>query len=130
MTLQELWELFPIFLVRHNEKWAVCYKEIETFLKKALKGFAVKRISHIGSTAIKGIGAKDIVDVLVALSMAFSENSRTDWRFCNASNKVIGAVLSGSGSFVIPLPAPEAMPLAANIRVVKNRIVLFITLIL
>ena len=21
MTLEELWELFPIFLVEHNEKW-------------------------------------------------------------------------------------------------------------
>ena len=33
MTLEELWELFPIFLVEHNEKWAKDYTEMEVFLK-------------------------------------------------------------------------------------------------
>lgn len=33
MTLEELWELFPIFLVEHNEKWTKDYAEIELVLK-------------------------------------------------------------------------------------------------
>lgn len=65
MSLEELWELFPIFLVAHNDKWNVFYKEMENFLKNILSECPVKRISHIGSTAISGIWAKDIVDVLI-----------------------------------------------------------------
>lgn len=67
MTLEELWELFPIFLVEHNEKWSGYYKEIESTLQKLLSSYPVDRISHIGSTAIQGIWAKDIVDVLVEI---------------------------------------------------------------
>lgn len=29
MTLEELWELFPIFLVQHDDKWEDAYREIE-----------------------------------------------------------------------------------------------------
>ena len=68
MTLEELWDLFPIFLVEHNEKWVGYYDEIASFLQKVLNDYAVERISHIGSTAIKGIWAKDIVDVLIEIS--------------------------------------------------------------
>ena len=68
MTQEELWELFPIFLVEPNEKWTEYYKEIDVIIKKALDSFPVDRISHIGSTAIKGIWAKNIIDVLVEIS--------------------------------------------------------------
>lgn len=68
MTLQELWERFPIFLVAHDDRWERYYEEIETLLKGVLAGYPVERISHIGSTAIAGIWAKDIVDVLVEVS--------------------------------------------------------------
>lgn len=67
MTLQELWRLFPISLVKPDEKWAGNYKEIEFSLRKILSGYRIDRISHIGSTAIKGIWAKDIVDVLIEI---------------------------------------------------------------
>lgn len=65
LSLEELWELFPIFLVPHNDKWAVYYEEMESFLKNALSECPVGRISHIGSTAVSGIWAKDIVDILI-----------------------------------------------------------------
>lgn len=68
MTLEELWNLFPIFLVEHNEKWNQYYGEVECLLRKILSETLVKRISHIGSTAINGIWAKDIVDVLIEIS--------------------------------------------------------------
>lgn len=67
MTLEELWELFPIFLVEHNDHWKDDYKEIEICLHDLLKDFPVHRISHIGSTAIQGIRAKNIVDVLIEI---------------------------------------------------------------
>ena len=67
MTLEELWELFPVFLVEPNENWPDYYSEIETVIRKALNAFSVDRISHIGSTSLKGIWAKNIIDVLVEI---------------------------------------------------------------
>ena len=65
MTLEELWELFPISLVPHNPRWQGQYEEIAASLAKLLVDCPLTRISHIGSTAVDGIWAKDIVDVLV-----------------------------------------------------------------
>jgi len=67
MTLEELWELFPIFLVEHDDAWRQQYEEIEGRLNELLSDCSVERISHIGSTSVDGIWAKDIVDVLVEL---------------------------------------------------------------
>ena len=49
MSLEELWQLFPIILEKHQECWKNWYLEEETFLKNVLPQF--ERISHIGSTA-------------------------------------------------------------------------------
>ncbi|MCI8539730.1 MAG: GrpB family protein [Oscillospiraceae bacterium] len=68
MSLEELWELFPICLVAHRSQWSEFYDEIETLLRSGLPECPVERISHIGSTAVAGIWAKDIVDVLVEVS--------------------------------------------------------------
>ena len=68
MSLEELWELFPIFLVAPNDSWNLYFDEIKFFLKRALSGYPIERISHIGSTAISGIWAKNIVDVLLEIS--------------------------------------------------------------
>ena len=68
MTLEELWELFPISLVAPNAKWRQQYEALEASLAKLLRDCPVVKISHIGSTAVDGIWAKDIVDVLVELS--------------------------------------------------------------
>lgn len=48
MSLEELWELFPIFLVPHNDKWNIFYDEIESVLKLILSECPIERISHIG----------------------------------------------------------------------------------
>ena len=68
MTLEELWDLFPIFLVQHDDQWNEYYNEIESKITDLLADYPVKRISHIGSTAIQGIWAKNIVDVMVEIS--------------------------------------------------------------
>lgn len=41
---------------------------MESTLKKLLSIYPIDRISYIGSTAIKGIWAKDIVDVLIEVA--------------------------------------------------------------
>ena len=68
MALEELWDLFPIFLVQHDDRWYEYYKEIESTITDLLASYPFKRISHIGSTAIQGIWAKNIVDVMVEIS--------------------------------------------------------------
>ena len=67
LSLEELWELFPIFLTEHDDKWKDLYDEIEIDLLELLAAYPIDRISHIGSTAIQGIWAKNIIDVLVEL---------------------------------------------------------------
>lgn len=67
MTLEELWRLFPIQLTEPNSGWSDCYHEMRLMLEKAFNGFSDVRISHIGSTAVKGIWAKPIVDILVEI---------------------------------------------------------------
>ena len=66
MTLEELWELFPIVLTPHNPDWSDWAEEETDALSVLLPGFD-KRITHIGSTAIPGIMAKPIVDILVEI---------------------------------------------------------------
>ena len=68
MSLEELWQLFPIFLTEHQACWKEWYEEEAASLRAVLPLDKVKRISHIGSTAIAGIWAKDIIDILVEIS--------------------------------------------------------------
>lgn len=65
MSLHELWELFPVFLVEPNDEWNRRYARMEGVLTEALGDMGELRISHVGSTAIRDIRSKDIVDVLV-----------------------------------------------------------------
>ena len=66
MTLEELWALFPIILTEHREEWAAWYAEERQRLARILNNDGI-RISHIGSTAIAGIWAKPIIDILAEL---------------------------------------------------------------
>lgn len=65
MTLQELWELFPIVLTEHQPCWDAWYQEELRTLQQILPANDIVRISHIGSTAVNTIWAKPIVDILV-----------------------------------------------------------------
>ena len=63
MTLEELWELFPIFLTGHQDCWAQWYAEEAGILREILGPGVI--LSHVGSTAIEGIWAKPIIDILI-----------------------------------------------------------------
>ncbi|MCH5152963.1 MAG: GrpB family protein [Clostridiales bacterium] len=63
MTLEELWQLFPIVLTEHNDCWDRYYAEEASALKRVLP--EATKINHVGSTAVKEIWAKPIVDILV-----------------------------------------------------------------
>lgn len=66
MTLEELWQLFPVFLTEHRACWADWYKEEVGRLKSILPSDAAYH--HIGSTAIDGIMAKPVIDILIVVN--------------------------------------------------------------
>ena len=68
LTQEELWQLFPIFLTEPKLEWAAIYAAAEARFKEVLAAYVPFRISHVGSTAIPGIWAKNIVDIMVELS--------------------------------------------------------------
>ena len=55
MSLEELWQLFPIFLTDPKPYWKQWYAAEEKQLKSLLP---MARISHIGSTAVDGVCTK------------------------------------------------------------------------
>jgi len=65
MSLEELWQLFPIYLTAHQPCWKEWYWEEAARLKETLPEDTI--ISHIGSTAIPTIWAKPIIDILVEI---------------------------------------------------------------
>lgn len=65
MTLEELWQLFPIVLTPHEPIWADWYACEVNNLRGILPHGA--EYYHVGSTAVKGITAKPIIDILATL---------------------------------------------------------------
>jgi len=65
MGLEELWQLFPIILKPYSPVYAVWYDEEKEKLLNILHGYKICRINHIGSTSVKGLTAKPIVDILL-----------------------------------------------------------------
>ena len=66
-----------ISLVEYNPMWVDMYEEEAEFVKSAL-GHLVVGIHHIGSTAIPGICAKPIIDILVEASDIEGIESRNE----------------------------------------------------
>ena len=66
LSLEELWELFPISFTDCNEKFKEIYSDEENILKSLLGNY-IKRINHTGSTAINNIKTKPIVDILIEI---------------------------------------------------------------
>ena len=60
----------PVELVPHNTEWAEQFAKEKTVLAQFLPD---ARISHIGSTAVKRIYAKPIVDIFLATEKLFSD---------------------------------------------------------
>ncbi|OYO15460.1 hypothetical protein CGZ98_03375 [Enemella evansiae] len=55
-----------LFLVDHDPAWATGYAEHAARISKAIEKVAVD-IQHIGSTAVPGLAAKPIIDILVTV---------------------------------------------------------------
>ena len=66
MTQEERWKLFPITLKPYTHDWQIWYEEMALKLKRSLKE-SIERITHIGSTAVKGLVAKPSIDILLEI---------------------------------------------------------------
>lgn len=75
MSMEELWQLFPIRLTEHQAYWEEWYQNEKERLFSILPD-AVK-IHHIGSTSINVIWAKPIIDILVEASLRDHEAIKT-----------------------------------------------------
>lgn len=67
-TLLKSEKRFPIFLTKYDPLWQQDFFTQKQTLDDLLKNFDVYRISHIGSTAIKGIWARPVIDILIELN--------------------------------------------------------------
>ena len=67
MSLEELWQLFPIFLEEHNKDWATWYVEESRRIQSCLPANQSYKLHHIGSTSVDGIWAKPIIDILLEI---------------------------------------------------------------
>ena len=70
MSLEELWQLFPIFLREHQDEWKDWYEEERLRLLSFLPEHQIVRLSHIGSTSVKTGWVKPIVDILLEIPKA------------------------------------------------------------
>lgn len=86
MTLDELWELFPIVLEEYNPEYPRWYSDIEFDLMKVIDSKDIYRMTHIGSTAVEGLLSKPIIDILLEVHEA-----------CNLDSLVKDIVDSGWG---------------------------------
>lgn len=68
MTRAELWQMFPIQLTAHQQCWSDWYREEEARLRGLLPAAQLRGIHHIGSTAVEGIWAKPIIDILMEIA--------------------------------------------------------------
>ncbi|GAA0180964.1 GrpB family protein [Clostridium sediminicola] len=65
MSLEELWELFPIILKEHNPSYKEWYLIEKNEIVNVLGHNSIKRINHIGSSSVKGLISKPTVDILL-----------------------------------------------------------------
>lgn len=85
MSLEELWQLFPIILKEHSPEYKNWYLEEKKILEAILPAESIKRINHIGSTAVPGLLAKPTVDILLEISREAelakveAELKKADW---------------------------------------------------
>jgi GrpB-like predicted nucleotidyltransferase (UPF0157 family) len=67
LTSQELGMLFPILIVDYNPDWKKLFIQEKQNIINAVGSDNIKRIEHIGSTAIPGLCSKPTIDILIEI---------------------------------------------------------------
>jgi GrpB-like predicted nucleotidyltransferase (UPF0157 family) len=75
MSLEELWQLFPIILKEHCPQYASWYENEKQSLLSIVPAQDIIRLNHIGSTAVAGLLAKPIIDILMEVSITCHINA-------------------------------------------------------
>src|SRR3982750_2205289 len=57
----------PVVIVAYEHRWPQEFRRIAGSIREAV-GTAALRVDHIGSTAVPGLGAKDVIDVQVTVA--------------------------------------------------------------
>jgi GrpB-like predicted nucleotidyltransferase (UPF0157 family) len=57
----------PVDIIPYDPTWPVRFKEEEKALRRALAAWLVGPIEHIGSTAIPGLAAKAVIDIMASV---------------------------------------------------------------
>ena len=74
LSTEELGELFPVRIVDYHSDWPEIYEKEKNIIEHLFNSTIIKRISHIGSTAIPGIKAKPTIDILIEITESFDKN--------------------------------------------------------
>jgi GrpB-like predicted nucleotidyltransferase (UPF0157 family) len=83
----------PIRLVPHDPEWSVRFEAERAVLAKAIGEWAVGGIHHVGSTAIPGVDAEPIVDILVGTADVYGSRAcvepiaRLGYRACSSPDE-------------------------------------------
>ena len=56
----------PIVIAQYNPQWPILYEKEKAQILSTIRHWAIA-IEHVGSTAVPGLGAKPIIDVMVAV---------------------------------------------------------------
>src|SRR5262245_66519701 len=57
----------PVIITPYDERWPTEFTEFARRIR-AIAGSAAIRIDHIGSTAVPGLAAKDVIDMQVTIA--------------------------------------------------------------
>lgn len=65
---ERLGKLYPIAVVEYDPRWVQLYEEEARFLRSEFGPDVIVRTEHFGSTAVPGLAAKPVIDILVEIT--------------------------------------------------------------
>jgi GrpB-like predicted nucleotidyltransferase (UPF0157 family) len=68
----------PIIVEPYNSAWPEMFEKESAFLSELLKPFLAGPIEHVGSTAIPGMAAKPVIDIMVAVESLEASTAAID----------------------------------------------------
>lgn len=67
MSLEELWQLFPVILKAHNPCYKAWYESEKQNIMQCINVEHIIRFNHIGSSAVENLISKPIIDILLEI---------------------------------------------------------------
>ena len=65
---RELGKKYPVVVMKYNPGWKKRYEQEAKFLKSQFSPKVIIRTEHFGSTAVPGLAAKPVIDILVEIA--------------------------------------------------------------